>query len=80
MIRNKNRKAKAYVTISTVKRFSELTKNQLRLLKEEEINLKVKYMIPEYTTKVGIILSLNVEQANLRYYKKLLIEKADYSE
>ena len=80
MIRNKNRKAEACVTILIVKGFSKLIKNQLSLLKKEEINLKIKHTILEYITKVGILLSPNVEQANLRYCKKLLIEKVDYSE
>ena len=50
------------------------------LLKEEEINLKIKHTIPEYTTKVEILLSPNVEWANPRYYKKLLMDKAEYTE
>ena len=54
MIENKNRKVEAYISISIVKGFGKLIKNQLSLLKEEEINLKIKYIIPEYTTKVGI--------------------------
>ena len=80
MIRNKNRKAKVYISIQIVKGFSELIKNQLSLLKEKEINLKIKHTIPEYTTKVEILLSLNVEWANLKYYKKLLMGKAKYLE
>ena len=52
----------------------------MNVLKEEDINLKIKYTIPEYITKVGILVGPNVEWANPRYYKQLLRDKVGYRE
>ena len=61
MVGKQKLRAKAYVIVSTIKEFGKLIKDQVQWLKEEEINLKVKYTILKYTTKVGILLGSNIE-------------------
>ena len=40
----------------------------------------MKYTINKHTDRVGIIIGLNLEQADFRFYKQLLMKKASYNE
>ena len=53
-------------------------KNKVQYLKDEKLSLSTKYIISKYVTKVGYIIGLNLEYANKRYYKELLIKKVNY--
>jgi hypothetical protein len=53
-------------------------KEQLEVLKEEKLKLSMKHTILEHMVKISIIIDLNNEFTNTRYYEQLLITKARY--
>ena len=67
-----------FITVNTTKGFGELITNQLSILKDEELRLSIKIIIPEHIVKIGTIVRLNLEFANLYWYEGYIAIKADY--
>ena len=68
------------MTFYTKQGFWELINSVKRVLQEERINIQIKYTIPQYTTKVGIIVGYDLEYINTKYIKQKLLEKEKYTE
>ena len=52
----------------------------MEILHSEKLALSIKYTINEYITKIGVIISSNIEYANLRYYEGLIGNELLYEE
>ena len=62
------------------KGFGELIKEQVEILYSKKLALLIKYTINKHITKIEVIVSSNVEYANLRYYEGLIRNELLYEE
>ena len=63
-----------FLTLYIKKGFRELIKSAVLVLREEQINMKVKHTIPQYTTRVRVILEHYLEYMNMRYLETKILK------
>ena len=69
-----------FLTLYIKQGFRELIKSAILVLREEKINMQIKYTIFKYITRVKIILEYHLEYVNMRHLETKILEIVQYIE
>jgi len=60
--------------------FRKLIKGTILVLREEQINMQIKYTIPKHTIRARIIIEHYLEYINMRHLETKILEIVQYME
>ena len=73
-------KSQVFLTLYIKQGFRELIKSAILVLREEKINMQIKYTISKHITRVKIILEYHLEYVNMRHLETKILEIVQYME
>ena len=73
-------KSQVFLTLYIKQGFRELIKSAILVLREEKINMQIKYTIFKHITRVKIILEYHLEYVNMMHLETKILEIVQYME
>jgi hypothetical protein len=73
-------KSQVFLTLYIKQGFRELIKSAILVLREEKINMQIKYTIFKHITRVKIILEYHLEYVNMKHLETKILEIVQYME